>query len=111
MSQAQDKILGIIKKQIESLGFEVVSRPQWANTGTLGIEHSGQFGELACVTYQFNGDCFTLAIYKTAGGREVGVQSQPPREGYFDHYMKYSAKSEFATFQAHLLQTLEEIAK
>lgn len=110
-SQSQVKILGIVKSEITELGFQTVTRQQWANTGVIAVEIPGKFGEHAKVAYDFQGDRFTLTIYKCVDGRDVGVPSQPPRQGYYDHYLRYSDSQGFETFKKHLRQTLGEIAK
>ena len=111
MSQAQKKILGIVRDQIKRAGLETVDKPQWANTGAIHIEVPGAFGSKAKVVYSFQDSTFTLSIYLTKDGREVGVPSQPPRQGYFDFYMKYSEESLFAQFQRTLQETLDKVAR
>ena len=69
-----------------------------------------KFGTLAKVTYSFQDDRFTLSIYRCLGERDVGVPSQPPRQGYFDHYLSYSDQAGFETFKRILQQTLDEVA-
>lgn len=107
MSQAQKKILGIVKEMIEEYGLQAVSKPQYANTGTIGVEEAGKFGQHATVSYQFNDGNFTLTIYKTVNGKSVGVPSQPPRQGYFDHYLDYTDSIGFQRFQSIFRSTLE----
>ena len=109
-SAAQKKILGIVKDMITEHGLEPVTKPQWANTGTIHLERPGAFGALAKVTYSFQDSNFSLAIYRCTGGRDVGVPSQPPRQGYFDHYLQYSDTLGFSTFQRHLRETMEAVA-
>jgi hypothetical protein len=110
MSQAQKKILGIITDMITEHGLEPVKKGNWANTGTISLEKAGSFGRLASVSYDFQQDRFTLSIHKIVNGQLVGVPSQPPRQGYFDHYLPYSDVSGFATFQRHLTEVMNEIA-
>jgi hypothetical protein len=62
------------------------------------------------VTYNFQDDRFTLSIYRCVGERDVGVPSQPPRQGYFDHYLSYSDQAGFETFKRILQQTLDAAA-
>jgi hypothetical protein len=110
MSQAQKKILGIITDMITEHGLEPVKKSNWANTGTISLEKAGDFGRLAAVSYDFQQDRFTLSIYKIDNGQPVGVPSQPPRQGYFDHYLPYSDVAGFATFQRHLTEVMNAIA-
>ena len=109
MSQAQKKILGIVKDMIAEYNLQAVVRPQWANTGVIGIEAEGAFGELASVSYSFQDGNFTLSIYRTVDGRSVGVPSQPPRQGYYDHYLSYTDTIGFERFRAIFRTTLEQI--
>lgn len=110
MSQAQKKILGIVRDQITAHGLEAVTKTQWANTGAVLVGKPGAFGAIAKVTYNFQDDRFTLSIYRCVGERDVGVPSQPPRQGYFDHYLSYSDQAGFETFKRILQQTLDEVA-
>ena len=109
-SQAQKKILGIVRDMIAEHGLEAVTKPQWANTGDIHIEKPGEFGALAKVSYSFQDGNFTHTIYRCTGGRDVGVPSQPPRQGYFDHYLQYSDQAGFGVFQRHLRETMEAVA-
>jgi hypothetical protein len=110
VSQAQKKILDIVRNQIATYGLEPVVKPQWANTGTILIEKPGEFGAVAKVTYSFQDDRFNLAIYRCTVGPDIGIPSQPPRQGYFDHYLSYSDQEGFAKFQRILQETMEAIA-
>ena len=110
MSSIQKKILGIVQAQIAEHGLEAIVKGQWANTGTILIEKPGAFGSVAKVSYNFQDDRFTLSIYRCAGERDVGVPSQPPRQGYFDHYLSYSDRAGFETFQRILKETLNAVA-
>lgn len=109
MSQAQKKILGIVKDMIAEYDLQPIVRPQWANTGTIGIEAEGTFGELARVSYSFQDGNFTLSIYRTVDGKSVGVPSQPPRQGYYDHYLSYTDTIGFERFRSIFRGTLELI--
>ena len=110
MSSAQTKILSLVRNMIADHGLEPVVKAQWANTGAVLVERSGAFGAIAKVTYSFQDDRFTLSIYRCVGERDVGVPSQPPRQGYFDHYLSYSDQAGFETFKRILQQTLDEVA-
>jgi hypothetical protein len=110
MSSAQKKILGIVRDQITAHGLEAVTKTQWANTGAILIEKPGAFGAIAKVTYIFQDDCFTLSIYRCTVGPDVGIPSQPPRQGYFDHYLAYSDVAGFEKFQKILQETLNGVA-
>ena len=109
MSQAQNKILSIVKEMIVVYDLQAVVRPQWANTGVVGIEAEGAFGELAKVIYSFQDGNFTLSIYRTVDGKSVGVPSQPPRQGYYDHYLSYTDTIGFERFRSVFRLTLEAI--
>lgn len=110
MSSIQKKILGIVQAQIAEHGLEAIVKGQWANTGTVLVEKPGAFGSVAKVSYNFQDDRFTLAVYRCVGERDVGVPSQPPRQGYFDHYLSYSDRAGFETFQRILKETLDAVA-
>ena len=105
---SQKKILGIISRQITDAGFEAIYKSHWANAGAIYVEHAGQFGTKVKVTYNFQNNYFTLAIWRCAGDRDTGVPSQPGRAGYFDHYLKYSDVAGFTHFQ---LQLATELAR
>ena len=110
MSSAQTKILSLVRNMIADHGLEPVVKAQWANTGAILVEREGAFGAIAKVTYSFQDDRFTLSIYRCLGERDVGVPSQPPRQGYFDHYLSYSDQAGFETFKRILQQTLDGVA-
>ena len=110
MSAAQKKILQLVRDQITAHGLEPVSKPQWANTGAIHVEQPGKFGALAKVSYSFQDGNFTLSVYRCDSGRDVGVPSQPPRQGYFDHYLQYSDQAGFETFKRIFQQTLDAVA-
>jgi hypothetical protein len=109
MSALQKKILGIIKAKIVERGFEALDKAQWANTGDIHIGLPGKFGTKAKVDYNFQDDKMSLSIYLTMDGKSIGVPSQPPRQGYFDHYMNYEAEKEFEVFMRHLDETLDKL--
>ena len=107
---SQKKILILIENMITETGLEVVRRSNWANTGTLSIEHPQTFGQLAAVHYDFQSSTFKLNISRTVNGREVGVPSQPPRQGYFDFYGSYSDTALWKSFSERLAGVLNELA-
>src|SRR4051794_4028478 len=108
MSALQKSILDIIRAKIAEYGFAVLDKPQWANTGAIHVTLPGKFGTKVKVVYGFDDSTLTLAIYQTTNDEAVGVPSQPPRQGYFDHYMTYENEKGFATFLKHLDETLGE---
>ena len=110
MSSAQTKILSLVRNMIVDHGLEPVVKAQWANTGAILVEREGAFGAIAKVTYSFQDDRFTLSIYRCVGERDIGVPSQPPRQGYFDHYLSYSDQAGFEAFKRILQQTLDGVA-
>ena len=110
MSSAQTKILSLVRSMIADHGLEPVVKAQWANTGAILVEREGAFGAIAKVTYSFQDDRFTLSIYRCLGERDVGVPSQPPRQGYFDHYLSYSDRAGFEAFKRILQETLNAVA-
>jgi hypothetical protein len=110
MSSAQTKILSLVRNMIADHGLEPVVKAQWANTGAILVEREGAFGAIAKVTYSFQDDRFTLSIYRCVGERDIGVPSQPPRQGYFDHYLSYSDRAGFETFKRIFQQTLDGVA-
>ena len=110
MSSAQTKILSLVRNMIADHGLEPVVKAQWANTGAILVERESAFGAIAKVTYSFQDDRFTLSIYRCVGERDIGVPSQPPRQGYFDHYLSYSDQAGFETFKRILQQTLDGVA-
>jgi hypothetical protein len=109
MSAVQKKILGIVVAKITERGFEAPTKPHWSNIGDIHISLAGKFGTLARVRYDFQDSTFILTIYKTVNGKPVGVPSQPPRQGYFDHYLKYEDERGFSRFLQHLGETLDQI--
>ena len=107
---SQKKMLALITKMITDAGLEVERRSNWANTGTLSVEHPQTFGQLAAVHYDFQSDTFKLSVYRTVNGREVGVPSQPPRQGYFDFYGSYSDTGLWKSFSDRLAEVLTDLA-
>ena len=107
---SQKKILALIEKMITDTGLEFEQRSNWANCGTLSIERPETFGQLASVHYNFQSDTFTLSIYRIVNGREVGVPSQPPRQGYFDFYGSYFDTGIWKSFSKRLAEVLGDLA-
>jgi len=97
-SESQKKIIGIVRDLITAHGFEPLAREAWANTGTIAIEHSGRFGQLAEITYNFQDDYFTLTIRRTRTGAKDSR-----------HYMRYDERGKFAIFTSELVEMLKTL--
>jgi hypothetical protein len=106
----QKKILGIVTQAIVDNGLDPVHRGKFSNMGAIGIQLSTKPVDIALVNYDFQSDTMTLSIYvKNAAGAMVGVQSQPPRQNYFDFYMKYEDERGYDRFYTALMQELKKL--
>lgn len=102
----QKKVLAQITMIIEQLGFEVINKKEWANTGRLSIQKLNEFGELGKVRYDFQSDSIMLSI-------EINGQkllSQPPRLNYYDFYFSYSDVAVFNRFVNTLKDGLSKLS-
>lgn len=105
----QQKVLADLKALIESFGLEALDRPQWANTGSLSIQHPEEIGELASISYNFQDTWGTMTFSLTVNGKLL--PSQPGRPDYFDFHLNYTDGAGFHQFRNRLQQTLPSLQK
>lgn len=103
------KVLTNLKALAESLGLEVIDRPQWANNGSLSIQFPDEIGELASVGYDFQDTWGTMTFTLTVKGKRL--PSQPGRPDYFDFYIQYTAADDFRYFRNRLQQALSTLTR
>jgi len=103
----QHKVLANLKSLIESTGLEALDRPQWANTGSLSIQHPEEIEELASIRYDFQDTWGTMTFTITVGGQRL--PSQPGRSDYFDFYIDYTDAEGFRYFRDRLQHALSTI--
>ena len=110
VSSNQKKMLGIIKADIEAMGLEAVSRPQYANTGVISVERAGRMGSLGEVDYRFNDAYVMLQLRQPGpGGRMAGIPSQPGRPDYYDWYTEYHDSALFERFRCRLTELCRQV--
>jgi len=102
----QSRILNDLSHLIRQSGFEVEIEKNWANTGFLAIFKEG-FSLVGSVDFNFQSSWKTMTFGITIGDKKV--LSQPPRQGYYDFHMDYSATSEYKNFRSVLESELKKL--
>lgn len=68
----QDKMMGEIKRIVESMGFDFVQQQNWSNTGNVLIQKKGTFTSKFSFHYDFQSSYATLQFYP-AGKKPIGT--------------------------------------